>query len=453
MERAKAALQSWRFAEDSVIPTATRTFSTSRRLLERARQSLAGGVSSPFRANFPVPLYLTEGRGSRLWDVDGNEYIDYVLAWGPMILGYGHPALAEAIRCQAGRPHALGEQHELEIEVAEKIQRLVPCAERVAFTSSGSEAVQLAFRLARGFTGRPLILKFEGHYHGWMDSALISYHPSRELAGPIENPNVVPGSVGQVANAADNMIVAPWNRIEILEAIFDRHSGQVAAVIMEPVLCNSGCLLPVDGYLARVRELCTRHGALLIFDEVITGFRIALGGAQAFYGVAPDLATFGKAVGGGLPLSVVAGRKEIMEQMFSRGVVFGGTFNGNPLSLAASNAALTELSRDDGALLEQANARGSKLMAGIAATAHRHGIALQVTGFGTAMSLHFTHRTELRDYRDTLDDDRATLQRILLRALEEGLHLVPDGRLYVSAAHTDADIDETLAAFERVFAG
>ena len=435
-----------------MIPTATRTFSTSRRLLERARRSLTGGVSSPFRASFPVPLYLTEGRGSRLWDVDGNEYIDYVLAWGPMILGYGHPAIVEAMRRQAERPHCLGEQHELEIEVAEKIQRLVPCAERVAFTSSGSEAVQLVFRLARAFTGRRLILKFEGHYHGWMDSALISYHPTREQVGPIENPNVVTGSAGQVANAVENVIVAPWNRAETLEAILERHGKEIAAVIMEPVLCNSGCLLPADGYLEQVRKLCTSYGALLIFDEVITGFRMGLGGAQGFYGVTPDLATFGKAVGGGLPLSVVAGRREIMEQMYGGGVAFGGTFNGNPMSMAAANAALSELSRDGGALLEQANARGRKLMAGITAAARRRGIALQVTGFGTAMLLHFTTRTELRDYRDTLDDDRAMLQRVLLRALEEGLHIVPDGRLYVSAVHTDADVSETLAAFERVFA-
>ena len=193
-------------------------------------------------------------------------------------------------------------------------------------------------------------------------------------------------------------------------------------------------------------------GALLIFDEVITGFRMGIAGAQGFYGVTPDVATFGKAVAGGLPLSVVAGRREIMEQVFGGGVSFGGTFNGNPVSLAAANAALGELSRDGGAPLLQANARGRELMTGIEAVARRHGIQLLVTGFGAAMSLHFSERTELRDYRDTLDDDRETLQLVLRRALEEGLHLVPDGRLYISAEHTDEDIAETLQAFERVFA-
>jgi len=399
---------------------------------------------------FPVPLYFVNGQGARLRDVDGNEYIDYALAWGPMILGYGHPALVEAIRGAAARPHCLGEQHELEILVAEKIQQLVPCAERVAFTSSGSEAVQLALRLARAFTGRNLILKFEGHYHGWVDGALVSYHSAREAAGPLENPNAVPGSAGQAPNASDNFIVAPWNRSEILEQVFARHGEQIAAAIMEPVLCNSGCLMPLDGYLAKALEICRRHGALLIFDEVITGFRMGLSGAQGFYGVTPDLATFGKAVAGGLPLSVVAGRREIMEQMFGGGVAFGGTFNGNPVSLAAAHATLDELSRDGGALLAQANERGRRLMAGLHAAAARRGVALTVTGFGAAMSLHFTSRSELIDYRDTLDDDRPALQRMLRSALEEGLHILPYGRLYVSAAHTDADIEETIGAFERV---
>jgi glutamate-1-semialdehyde 2,1-aminomutase len=419
-------------------------------MLERARRSLAGGVSSPFRASFPVPLYFVDGHGARLRDVDGNEYIDYALAWGPMILGYGHPALVEAIREAASRPHCLGEEHELEIRVAEKIQQLVPCAERVAFTSSGSEAVQLALRLARAFTGRNLILKFEGHYHGWMDSALISYHPVREDVGPIEKPNVVLGSAGQVPNAADNVIVTPWNRPEILEQVFSEHGQEIAAVIMEPVLCNSGCLMPLDGYLRAAQEICRRHGALLILDEVITGFRMSLAGAQGYYGVTPDLATFGKAVAGGLPLSVVAGRRDIMEQMFGGGVAFGGTFNGSPVSLAAAAATLAELSRDNGMLLEQANERGRRLMEGLRAVARKLGLALTVTGFGTAMALHFTARTELMDYRDTLNDDREMLQHVLRRCLEEGLHLLPDGRLYVSAAHTNADIEATIAAFERV---
>ncbi|MEJ7608269.1 MAG: aminotransferase class III-fold pyridoxal phosphate-dependent enzyme [Bryobacteraceae bacterium] len=313
-------------------------------LLERSRRSLAGGVSFPFRAKATVPLFFESGRGARLTDVDGNEYIDYQLAWGPMILGYSHPGMVECLQRQVEKPLSYGAQHELEIAVAEKIQSMVPCAERIAFTSSGSEAVQLAHRLARACSGRPLILKFEGHYHGWMDSALLSYKPQPGDVGPLAHPYTVLGSRGQVKNSEENTVVAPWNEPAILEQILQEHTGKIAAIVMEPVLCNSGCIMPLPGYLERVRSLATEHGCLLVFDEVITGFRMDPGGAQTYFNVTPDLATFGKAVGGGVPLSVVAGRADIMEQMFTSGVVFGGTFNGNPLSLAAADFCLTELS-------------------------------------------------------------------------------------------------------------
>jgi glutamate-1-semialdehyde 2,1-aminomutase len=428
-----------------------RSFQRSRALLGRARQSLAGGVSSPFRAKAPVPLYFERGEGARLLDVDGNWYVDYALAWGPMILGYAHPAHVEAVHRAAERPLSLGAQHELEIAVAERLQAIVPCAERVAFSSSGSEAVQLAHRLARAHTRRPLIVKFEGHYHGWMDSALLSYHP-REGLGPPESPAVLLGSLGQVPNAADNVLVAPWNRLDVLERMFQDRGDRIAGVMMEPVLCNSGCLLPVPGYLEGVRRLCDRAGALLIFDEVITGFRIALRGAQGAFGVTPDLATFGKAVAGGVPLSVVAGRRPIMEQMFTSGVAFGGTFNGNPLTLAVADATLAELAREDGAGLVRPNRLGETLMDAVRDLARAHGQPLTVSGFGAAFALHFTARRQLRDYRDTLDDDPDRLGEFLGLALEEGLHLLPDGRLYVSAAHTEADVRETREALGRVFA-
>jgi glutamate-1-semialdehyde 2,1-aminomutase len=428
-----------------------RSFDRSRALLERARRSLAGGVSSPVRGTAPVPLYFTRGLGPRLQDVDGNWYLDYAGAWGPVILGYSHPALVAAAHRAAERPFTYGAQHELEIRVAERIQAAVPCAERVAFSSSGSEAVQLVHRLARAFTRRPLILKFEGHYHGWIDGALLSYHP-REGLGPRETPRVIPGSFGQVANAVDNVVVAPWNDLEVLEGLFRAHPDRIAAVMMEPVLCNSGCLLPEPGYLEGVQGLCRRHGALLILDEVITGFRIALGGAQAHYGVTPDLATFGKAVAGGAPLSVVAGRRDVLEQLHGAGVAFGGTFNGNPLSLAIADATLGELARDGGAPIAQANRVGRTLLDGIQALGHRHGLPLLVAGFGAAFALHFTARPALRDYRDTLDDDAELLGHFLRGALDEGLHVLPDGRFYVSAVHTAADVAETLAAVDRVFA-
>jgi glutamate-1-semialdehyde 2,1-aminomutase len=369
-----------------------------------------------------------------------------------MILGHKHPRLVEALQRQAQRPTCLGAQHETEIVVAEQIQSMVPSAERVAFTSSGSEAVQLAFRLARAFTGRPLILRFEGHYHGWMDSALISYRvEDRAELGPLESPRLLLGSRGQLANSTENVVVAPWNRLEIFEAILAANAARVAAVIMEPVLCNSGCILPEPEYLDGVRNLCTRHGALLIFDEIITGFRIDPGGAQKHYGVMPDVTTLGKAVGGGAPLSVVAGRAGILDQIAGKGVVFGGTFNGNPVSMASANAVLDELARDDGAALAHANRIGAKLIAGINDLAAKHRIPLTLTGFPAAFSLHFSPRASYRDYRDTLDDDKAALARFLLLLLDEGVQTVPDGRFYVSAAHTEEDVPETLAAIDRAF--
>lgn len=407
-----------------------RSYETSRKLLARARQSLTGGVSSPFRAKFPEPLYFCDGCGPRMQDVDGNSYIDYALAWGPLILGHRHPALVDAMRRQADRPHIYGAQHELEFAVSEKIQQLVPCAERVAFTSSGSEAVQLALRLARAATGRNLILKFDGHYHGWLDSVLIGYRHTGL------------GSKGQVPNAMENVVIVDWNDLAQVEKAFAEHS--IAAVITEPVLCNSGCLMPEPGYLAGLREITRKHGALLIFDEVITGFRMALGGAQEHFGITPDLATFGKAVAGGAPLSVVAGRADVMELMLHGGVSFGGTFNGNPLAMAAAKATLDALSAHDGAALRHANRTGEQLRDGL----REKGV--MVTGFGTACAVHFTSRESLKNYKDVQGDDKAKLEGWIRGCLDEGIYLLPDGRIYTSAAHGPAEVSETLDAAERV---
>lgn len=424
----------------------------SRSLLRRAARSLPHGVSSPFRAAAPVPLFFESGRGARLRDVDGNEYIDFALAWGPLILGHCHPRMAEAVAAAAAAPIAYGAQHELEYEVCERIQSLVPCAERVALTSSGSEAVQLAVRLARAVTGRSLILKFEGHYHGWMDSVLASYKAPAELLGPRLRPEVTLGSLGQPANSAHNLVTAAWNDPALLKDALRRHEGRIAAVIMEPVLCNSGCLMPRGQYLAAARELCDRSGALLIFDEVITGFRMALGGAQQACGIVPDIATLGKALGGGTAVSAVAGREEIMERIAPGQVAFGGTFNGNPLSLAGSKACLDTLAESNGRALRRANRAGERLMEALAFLGGKHGLPVRITGFGAAFSLHFTPRSQIRDYRDTLDDDRRLQGTFLLRALENGLYLLPDGRFYVSAAHSDEDINDAITALDRALA-
>jgi glutamate-1-semialdehyde 2,1-aminomutase len=421
----------------------------SQELLERSKNSLAGGVSSPFRGAFPATLFFQDAVGAKLQDVDGNWYIDHVLAWGPLILGHKHPSIVKAVEHAAASPHNYGAQHDLEFLVAEQLCSLIPCAERVALTSSGSEAVQLAMRLARGFTHRNLIVKFEGHYHGWMDSALLSYHPSRSDMGPASAPRVVLGSGGQVSNATENVLVLPWNDRQALLDLFARRGDEIAAIITEPVLCNSGCLMPAEGFLADLRRVATEHGALLIFDEIITGFRIAVGGAQSFFGVKPDIATFGKAVGGGLPLSVVAGSKEILEQIPERKVLFGGTFNGNSLSLAGAKATLEELAKDNGCPLVDATRSGEILMGGIREAGKRIGIPVQTTGFGTAFSVHFTERSAFGNYRDTLDDDNELLRIWLRECLLQGIYLMPDGRIYTSVVHTPEEIAQTLEIFER----
>jgi glutamate-1-semialdehyde 2,1-aminomutase len=260
------------------------------------------------------------------------------------------------------------------------------------------------------------------------------------------------GSRGQVPNAADNIIVLPWNDLQAASAVFAERGDEIAGIITEPVLCNSGCLMPAEGFLPGLRRLADQHGALLIFDEVITGFRIATGGAQSVFNVIPDIATFGKAIGGGLPLSVVAGRKEILELIVDGGVVFGGTFNGNPISLAAAHATIAELIRDKGRTLGEAVKSGERLMNGLREAANRRGVPLEVTGFGTAFSVHFTERSSLGNYRDTLGDERMVLRSWLRECLKEGLYLLPDGRMYTSVVHTDEQISRTLEAFDRALA-
>lgn len=427
-----------------------RTFLKSAELLERSRRSLAGGVSSPFRAKAPIPLFISDARGSRFTDVDGNEFIDYSLAWGPLILGHRYPKLVATLCEQADRPHVYGAQHELEFELAELVQAVVPCAERLAFTSSGSEAVQIALRLARAATGRSLILKFEGHYHGWMDSVLLSYKPRREELESSAFSEPILGTRGQVRNAADNLLVIPWNDIASLREVFEEHGSQIAAVISEPVLCNSGCIEPEQDFLAQLASTAREHGALVIFDEVITGFRIAAGGAQSYYGVTPDIATLGKAMGGGLALSAIAGRQEILELMFTGGVSFGGTFNGNPLSLAAGVTTIQELMRDGGEPLRNVNRTGERLMEGIRQAGRRYGLPLLVNGFGAAFAVHFSPLPQLRNYRDTLNDNGPLLAKFLLESCKEGINILPDGRFYVSTVHSEKDVVETLAAIDRV---
>jgi glutamate-1-semialdehyde 2,1-aminomutase len=325
-----------------------RTFAldASAAMYAAAREVVPGGVGSNDRGLVdPHPIFVTRGAGSRIWDVDENEYIDYLLGYGPLVLGHAHPALLEAVRGQLASGSTFGIPHRLELEVAELLAHLYPSIEMVRFSSAGTEAVLGAMRLARAATGRRLIVKFEGQYNGWLDQVALSYAPTPQSAGPDATPNTVPLSEGQSPGAYEDVVIAQWNDSEALARLFAERGPEIAAVLTEPVMCNFGIIEPAPGYLARLREICDHSGALLIFDEIQTGFRLGLGGAQAVYGVTPDLTCLGKALSGGFPVSAIGGRREIMELIADRRVFHAGTFNANPLCLAAIPAVASVLSQ------------------------------------------------------------------------------------------------------------
>lgn len=412
---------------------------------ERASQSLSGGVSSGLRRSArPYPLYFSHGRGARLHDVDGNSYLDYTLGWGPNILGNAPPEVIESIQSEMGKGLTFGAQHDLEYEVAEMLTRVIPCAERVCFANSGTEIVQVALRLARAITGRRKFLKFEGHYHGWDDSVLLSYHPSREGIAASGGKPIHEG-LGQLP--PDSTLIAQWNDVESVRSCFEANDGEIAAVICEPMMCNSGCIAPRPGFLKFLRQITSSHGALLIFDEVITGFRLGISGAQGYYGVLPDLATYAKAVGAGAPLSVLAGPKKYMDYIERGEVVHAGTLNGNLIALAAARAALQKLT-DTKNIYVDLFRRGEALRTGIAQILEGQGHKVCTAGAGPVFHVCFIDR-QPQNYRDLLDADREKYSDFLLALLDEGVLPLPDGRWYVSTAHTDEDIQATLDAVER----
>jgi glutamate-1-semialdehyde 2,1-aminomutase len=419
-------------------------FEKSKALLERSKKVLPGGVSSNIRARWkPFPLFYARGKGSRVWDVDGHEYVDYVLGRGPLLLGHSPEPVIEAVKKQLERGLMYAGQHELEIEVAERISRRVPCAERVRFSNSGSEAVHMALRLARAATGRVKHVRFEGHYHGWLDNVFYSYAPKLEDAGPREAPRAVPVSGGQPPSDAENVIVLPWNDLALVERVFAERAREIAALITEPVMCNSGGILPKAGYLDGLRRLCSKHGVVLIFDEVITGFRLGLGGAQEYFGVTPDLATFAKAVGGGFCVSALAGKAALMDQIGALGAVHAGTYNSNPPCMAACKATLDVLQAEDGAVYRRIRERGEALMKGLRAK------GLTVRGLPSCLYVSAGDATEAVDYRSFAARDVAAHDRFWEALQEEGVRTIPEGTWFVSAAHTEEDVEFSLAAAGR----
>lgn len=430
-----------------------RTWTHSQQLLERARRVLPAGVTSNVRAaERPFPLFFARAEGAILTDVDGNAYIDYVLGQGPMILGHSHPAVLAAVERAMRRGQLFAGQHELEIEVAETLTRLIPCAEMCRFGVSGSELVQAALRLARAVTGRALILRFEGHYHGWFDNVLLSVAPPLDRAGPRERPRPVPGSAGQAASVLADTLVLPWNDLPLVEALFAERGHAIAAILTEPMMCNTGAIPPAPGFLEGLRRICDQYGALLLMDEVITGFRLGLSGAQGRFGVTPDLAVFAKAMGGGFAVAALAGRRALMERL-ARDVNHSGTFNGNVIAMAAAAAALAELERDDGAVYRHIEALGIRLMDGIRALAQRHDLPLLVQGFPAAFHVAFTSLSAIREYREyALHCDTERYGRFKVALLQRGVRALDRGIWYLSAAHTPEQIARTLDAVDSAFA-
>ena len=423
------------------------TFDGSRQLIAEASQHLPGGVNSNYRLGVaPTPLVFERGEGAYLYDADGNRLIDYYLGMGPMILGHNPAPVLEAVQEQLGSGILYAGQSRVEQEAARMVCEMVPCAERVRFSCAGSEVVQAVIRLARAATQRSVIIKFEGHYHGWMDNILWSIAPTAEEYGPEEAPNAIPASAGQDLQAGLHTEVLPWNNLEVLEKRLKR--GDVAGVIMEPAMCNTSTVFPGDGYLEGVRRACTDTGTVLIFDEVITGFRVAPGGAQAHFGVTPDLATFGKAIASGFPVSCFAGRAELMELFASGGVMHGGTFNGHPACMAALVATLGELEKPE--TFAALDRQGTRLMEGIGEALDAADIQARVEGFPQIFHVGFGVEGEVTDYRSSLQADKERYVRFTEALHYRGVRALERGAWFLSTAHTADVVDETVAAVAAV---
>ncbi len=418
----------------------------SEELFAEALRFIPGGVNSPVRAFRAVgghPFFVNLARGARVWDVDGNGYLDYVGTWGPAILGHAHPKIIQAVRAAAEQGTSFGIPNPFEVTMAQRICALVPSVQKVRMCNSGTEATMSAIRLARGFTGRDKIIKFDGCYHGHTDSLLV-----KAGSGALTFGN--PDSAGVPAAFTQHTIVLPYNEPESVKSAFEANKGDIAGIILEPVPGNAGLYVPKPGYLEFLREITRAHGALLIFDEVMTGFRLAKGGAQERFGITPDLSCFGKVIGGGLPVGAFGGRAEIMDCLAPAGPVYqAGTLSGNPLAMAAGIAALEELAA--GEVYERLEQLGAALEQGLKAAAQNAGVPVQFNRCGSMFCAYFTSQP-VQNLADAMTSDRDRFKKYFHGMLERGIYLAPSQfeAGFLSAAHTEADIAQTADAATAV---
>jgi glutamate-1-semialdehyde 2,1-aminomutase len=425
-------------------------YSKSAELLERSKKVLAGGVSSEFRKyNHPHAIFYTHGKGSHLFDVDGNDYLDFTLSQGPLILGHSHPHVLKSVADYSEEGQLFAGQHIKEIELAETLNRLIPSAELMRFCLDGSEAVQTAFRVARAKTGKQKFLRFEGHYHGWLDNVAWGIStPSVDALGSKENPNVFPWSAGLPEHSKDEFIILPWNDLDLVKKTLVDHHQEIAAIITEPIMCNNGCIVPKEGFLQGLRDLCDQYGIALIFDEVITGFRMSIGGSQRYFGITPDMSIFAKAMGSGYPISAIVGKREWMSLIEEAKVIHAGTMNSSNSTIAAALATIEVIEWENP--YERMFRFGNKLMDGLrkAATDNNHNLLVQ--GPGPMFNIGFTDLKTVNDYRDTLSYDRAKLGKFISAMHDERVRIIGRGLWYISAAHTEEDIDHAIEVSARV---
>ncbi len=419
----------------------------SKRLMKRGREVIPGGVNSPVRAFGYVggqARFIRSASGARLEDEDGNRYVDWVASWGAILVGHAHPIVLDAVRAAAARGTSFGAPTEAEVALAERVVELVPGVEMLRLVSSGTEATMSAIRLARGATGRDRIVKFDGCYHGHPDHMLAAAGSGVATLG-------IPGTDGVPRAAVADTIVLPFNDLARVQALFAERGSEIAGVIVEPVAANMGMVLPADGFLHGLRTLCDRHGSVLIFDEVITGFRVALGGAQARFGVTPDLSTFGKVIGGGLPVGAYGGRRALMQRMAPEGPVYqAGTLSGNPLATAAGLAVLELASRPG--TFEQLEATATRVARGLEGLAREAGVPFSASALGGLFGFFF-HPGPVANYADAQKADAARFRVFFHAMLDQGIYLAPSPfeAGFVTTAHGDSEIDQTLEAARRAF--